>query len=94
MLKTTEQALKPKEQPCIFGTEIKDPCPVRKELGEHRKSDINKWIKPKAEDKFFEDAEGLLDKMTDAMHYEYHALVDFCGVCPFLAIYIAKRANP
>ncbi len=90
-----EEKEAPKDQPCIFGETIIKLCPVRKDLAiaKSKESDISKWVKPRhlQIEKFFDNAEELLDKMTGDLYYEYTTLVDFYGVCPFLVQYLNRN---
>jgi len=72
-------AKKPKEKkiPCIFGAEIHEDCPVRKELG---RPDISRWIKPKDE-----TIEDIANVVTSMIKIELTSLAPFCKCCPFLA---------
>jgi len=94
-IEVKEEKEVPKDQPCIFGENIINLCPVRKDLAiaKSKESDISKWVKPNSQDKFFDNANELLDKMTSDLYYEYTTLVDFCGVCPILTLYLVKNSN-
>jgi len=63
---------------CIFGKEVHKQCPVRTELGKQAKKDLHKWIKPKSH--AFGEIEELLDRLTEALNYEYGTLANFCDV--------------
>jgi len=90
-----EEKEAPKDQPCIFGETIIKLCPVRKDLAvaKSKESEISKWVKPNSRDKFFDNADELLDKMTSDVYYEYTTLVDFCGVCPILTLHLVEKGN-
>ena len=81
----------PKDLPCIFGKEICEKCPVRKDIIERQNPEINKWLKPA--NKMIDEASQLVNKFTHAMSMQYGTLASFCDVCPFLQIYISNQ-NP
>jgi len=86
----TAQATELKEQPCMYGKEIRDKCSVRTELTKGNSTDINKWVKPK-NNNVFDEAEILIEKMININN----ALVSFCEMCPFLALYMDQHLkNP
>ena len=84
----TTQITEPKEPSCMYGKEIHKKCSVRIELAKSSSPDISKWVKPK-NNAVFDEAEKLLDKMVDVNN----ALVSFCELCPFIALYMEKRLN-
>jgi hypothetical protein len=84
--------LTPKDLPCIFGKEIWEKCPVRKDIAERQDPEISKWVKPT--NKMLDGASELIDMFTDAMSMQYGTLASFCDVCPFLATYVVKNTNP
>ncbi len=84
----TAQMTEPKETPCMYGKEIREKCTVRIELSKGSSSDISKWVKPK-NNTVFDDAEKIIDVMGNVNN----ALVSFCELCPYLALYMDKQSN-
>jgi len=81
-----------KDLPCIFGKEICEKCPVRKDITEHQNPEISKWVKPA--NKMMDGASELVNMFTDAMSMQFGTLASFCDICPFLIIYIEKHITP
>ena len=85
----TEQLEILKDLPCIFGKDICEKCPVRKDITERQRPEISKWIKPTS--KVLDEASQLVNMFTDAMSMQYGTLASFCDICPFLQIHIEKH---
>lgn len=88
-MKVLEQEIIKPEGSCIFGKEIHEECSVRRELNKRQKLDISKWLKPKND--VFGEAEHLLDQFTEVFNHAYNTLAEFCGVCPYLSLYMDKQ---
>jgi len=88
----TSQLETPKDLPCIFGKDICEKCPVRKDITERQNPEISKWVKPT--NKMLDGATELINMFTDAMSMQYGTLASFCDVCPFLTMYIEKNTTP
>jgi len=86
-----EETKQEADKPCIFGKDIMELCPVRKDISANKSPDISKWVKPSV--KALDEASKLVDMLTDAMAFEYSTLADFCHVCPFLAVYVEKHKS-
>ena len=78
-----------KDLPCIFGKDICEKCPVRKDITERQRPEMSKWIKPTS--KVLDEASQLVNMFTDAMSMQYGTLASFCDICPFLQIYVEKH---
>ncbi|MCJ7634945.1 hypothetical protein MUP77_21470 [Candidatus Bathyarchaeota archaeon] len=83
-----QEIIKP-EVSCIFGKHIREECTVRRELNKRQKLDLSKWLKPKSE--VFGEAEHLLGQFTEVLNHAYNTLAEFCGVCPYLSLYIEQQ---
>ena len=77
---------KPREIPCIYGSEIHGACAVRELARETISSDISKWVKPKIMDEHMQEISQMLDRMMNAM--TSMNLDRFCDHCPWRNIYI------
>lgn len=77
---------KEEEKQCIYGSDVKNPCPVRSELS---KPKLARWMLPKANASMLEQASEMMQKLSEGM--VEHTLVSFCEECPHLILYTNKK---
>lgn len=70
---------------CIYGSEIKNPCPVRQDLESIEQDPLKKYKMPK--NIGIEGFAELFSAMGEALHNKMTLLAEFCGHCPYLALF-------
>lgn len=75
---------------CIYGSEVKNPCPVRQDLANIEQDPMKKYKLPKNVP--IEGFAEIFSTLGEAIHNKMTLLAEFCDHCPYLALFDdAKR---